>query len=98
VAGIEYPVDEHGWPPQIESHPLVEPLCVEILSGIREEATHGEGTLHPLWSEYRQATSSFEILEGIAIVQQTWMICGTGLPVLPRRRAGQSGSTTGIRQ
>jgi tetratricopeptide (TPR) repeat protein len=71
VAGIEYPVDEHGRPPRIQSHPLVGPLCIEILGGIREEATRGEGTLHPLWSEYCQAASKSEILERIAVVHQT---------------------------
>lgn len=71
VASIEHPVDEDGWPAEIEDHPLVRPLCAEILSGIREEAAHGEGALHPLWSEYCQTTSKSEILEGIAIVHRS---------------------------
>ena len=57
VASIECPIGADGRPERVDDHPLVEPLCAEVLEAIRKEATFGAQTLHPLWTEYLQVAN-----------------------------------------
>ncbi|HEU5470891.1 MAG TPA: NB-ARC domain-containing protein [Actinophytocola sp.] len=70
VASIEYPVGADGLPEQVaDHHPLVEPLCTEILNAIRKEAIFGLRILQPLWNEYVQAVGQEQIERQIRDLQ-----------------------------
>lgn len=62
VASIEYPVCADGLPERIDpDHPLVEPLCTQILTAIRNEAIFGRQALNPIWNEYLHAATQDDI-------------------------------------
>ncbi len=71
VASIEHPVGEDGRLSAIGDRPLVDALREEILEGIRDEATRGEGVLHPLWDDYVATSNQQELLAAIAGVVNT---------------------------
>lgn len=71
VASIEHPVGEDGRLSAIGDHPLVDALRDEILEGIRDEATRGDGVLHPLWDDYVATSNQQELLAAIAGVINT---------------------------
>lgn len=63
VATIEHPVEEDGSVPLVgDDHPLVRPLCDEILRGIQAEATRSSGILYPLWDDYQRAMDKKDLL------------------------------------
>ncbi|MDQ7810988.1 tetratricopeptide repeat protein [Amycolatopsis sp. A133] len=62
VAATEYPIGADGRPEHVDDdHPLIEPLCTQILAAIRKESTFGRQTLSPLWNEYLHASTQDEI-------------------------------------
>lgn len=71
VVSLEHPVGEDGRLSAIGDHPLVDALRDEILAGIRDEATRGEGVLHPLWTDYVTTSNQQELLTTIASVINT---------------------------
>lgn len=71
VASIEHPVGEDSRLTTIGNHPLVHALRDEILRGIRDEATRGDGVLHPLWDDYVVTSNQQELLTAIAGVINT---------------------------
>jgi len=71
VASIEHPVGEDGRLSPIGDHPLIDALHDEILKGIRDEATRGDGVLHPLWDDYVATSNQQELLAAILGVINT---------------------------